>query len=322
MSTITVKEKDCQLKSLLCCPCDLHSELETSEQGNIQCNHKECNLNNRNFTTISGQPVLINFDDSVFNKEDYFLKEDGSVLNRKPSRLHKLISTILWGTNKKCQVNVKEFIKHLLAKNSKPTVLIVGGGSIGKGSDALYSNSDIHIISFDVYCSEVTDFIADAHSIPIKNESIDGIWIQAVLEHVLEPTKVVSEIFRVLKPDGIVYADTPFMQQVHEKAYDFTRFSESGHRWLFKDFELIESGVVSGPGTALSWALRYFFVGLLRNKLLGTGLASLFFWLRYIDNFIPTTYSSDGASAVFFMGRKSNKPITPHEIIKFHRGVT
>ena len=34
--------------------------------------------------------------------------------------------------------------------------------------------------------------------------------IYAVLEHVLEPNVVVSEIHRVPKDNGIVYAETPY----------------------------------------------------------------------------------------------------------------
>ncbi len=57
-----------------------------------------------------------------------------------------------------------------------------------------------------------------------------------------------AEIHRVLRPGGIVYADTPFLQQVHEGAYDFTRFTDSGHRFLFRRFERIDSGSVAGCG--------------------------------------------------------------------------
>ena len=91
-------------------------------------------------------------------------------------------------------------------------------------------------------------FIADAHNIPIVNEYFDCVIIQAVLEHVLRPNQVVNEIFRVLKANGIVYSETPFLQQVHEGPYDFTRFTESGHRYLFKNFELIKSGASDGAG--------------------------------------------------------------------------
>jgi 2-polyprenyl-3-methyl-5-hydroxy-6-metoxy-1,4-benzoquinol methylase len=39
----------------------------------------------------------------------------------------------------------------------------------------------------------------------------DAVVVQAVLEHVLQPDVVVAEIHRVLRPDGLVYAETPFM---------------------------------------------------------------------------------------------------------------
>ena len=60
----------------------------------------------------------------------------------------------------------------------------------------------------DVYATQSVDVICDAHYIPYGNGVFDGVWIQAVLEHVLEPSKVVSEIHRVLKDGGVVYADT------------------------------------------------------------------------------------------------------------------
>ena len=95
------------------------------------------------------------------------------------------------------------------------------------------SDQAIRLIGFDIYCSTLTQFVADGHQIPLRDGSVDGVLVQAGLEHVLDPWRVVAEIHRVLKDDGLVYAETPFMQQVHEGPYDFTRFTESGHRYLF-----------------------------------------------------------------------------------------
>src|SRR5207244_1565848 len=67
-----------------------------------------------------------------------------------------------------------------------------------------------------------------------------------------------AEIWRVLKPDGLVCAETPFMQQVHGGCYDFIRFSLLGHRRLFQAFEEVRSGIAVGPGTALAWSWTYF----------------------------------------------------------------
>ena len=65
-------------------------------------------------------------------------------------------------------------------------------------------------------------------------------------------------MYRVLKYDGLVYAETPFMQQVHMGKYDFHRFTHLGHRRLFRDFSQIESGVMCGLGMALACGYYYF----------------------------------------------------------------
>jgi ubiquinone/menaquinone biosynthesis C-methylase UbiE len=144
--------------------------------------------------------------------------------------------------------------------------------------------------------------------------------IQAVLEHVLEPQQVVDEIWRVLKPDGLVYAETPFLQHVHEGAYDFTRFTESGHRFLFRRFELVDSGCSGGPGTQLTWSIDYFARALFRSRLAGKMFKLAFSWLQLFDALVPSTFASDAASGVYFLGRRSVRNVSPQEIVAFYRG--
>ena len=103
------------------------------------------------------------------------------------------------------------------------------------------------------------------------------------MEHVLEPQKVVNEIYRLLKLDGIVYSETPFLQYVHEGPYDFTRFTNSGHRYLFRDFLHINSGHTKGVGHAFLWSLSGLFIALFRNKFFGRIIRVTFFWLRFLD---------------------------------------
>jgi SAM-dependent methyltransferase len=196
----------------------------------------------------------------------------------------------------------------------------LGGGSIGEGMQPLYDDPSIELMAFDIYASPHVQFISDAHCIPLADHSFDGVIVQAVLEHVLEPVQVVAEIYRVLNRQGVVYSETPFLQHVHEGAYDFTRFSESGHRYLFKHFELFKSGVVGSAGTQLLWSIDYFVKSLFRSRVLGKGFRVLFFWLQYLDVLIPEPYGVDAASGVFFLGIKSDRQITPSEIIKHYKG--
>jgi SAM-dependent methyltransferase len=81
--------------------------------------------------------------------------------------------------------------------------------------------------------------------------SFDAVVAQAVLEHVADPARAVAEMHRVLVAGGLVYAEIPFMQQVHEGAYDFRRYTHVGLRRLFRDFDEVAAGPVCGPAMAL-----------------------------------------------------------------------
>jgi SAM-dependent methyltransferase len=274
------------------------------------------------YPCVSGQPVLIDFNKSIVNHDDVLATQGASLVEGRPI-YRSLLKRALLGGNP-VEVGNARRLAELLAQEvggRRPIVLVVGGGTLSEGVRYLRENTDCHIVCFDIYASAQTDFVADAHAIPLKDGVIDGVWIQAVLEHVLTPAQVVEEIARVLRPGGLVYAETPFLQPVHEKAYDFTRFTESGHRWLFRRFEAMDSGVVNGPGSTLFLQLRYFAGALLRNRKLGNLATLPFFWLRHFDKVIPRTHASDMASGVYFLGRKSESDVRPAEMPAFFRGV-
>jgi SAM-dependent methyltransferase len=195
-------------------------------------------------------------------------------------------------------------------------VLIIGGGVRGAGFHRL---TGVQTVAFDIFPTEYTQLVADAHQVPLPNESVDAVWIQAVLEHVLEPESVVAEIVRVLKPGGVVYADTPFMQPVHEGAYDFTRYSHSGHRWLFRQFDEVGSGVSVGPGRAAVLSIRHAFTALFRSRKVGSLIALLLFWLRFIDNVTSARTQRDAAGGVWFLGRKATRSLRPQDMVKYYR---
>ena len=142
----------------------------------------------------------------------------------------------------------------------------------------------------------------------------------AVLEHVLEPTRVVAEIARVLRPGGVVFADTPFLYPVHEGAYDFTRFTITGHRWLFRQFEELESGLSMGSGAAAFLGVRYAFIGLTRNRKMGSLLSLPLLWLSLLDRLIPAQYQVDSAAGFYFVGRKQDNPLQPRGVVTAYTG--
>jgi SAM-dependent methyltransferase len=287
-----------------------------------QCTNLDCVYSNSlAFPVVGNYPVLVDFEQSILSKEEILANSGKSVIQRSQmSTVKQKILELFFPKNTVADKNVNRLQELLKLVSEKPMVLVVGGASLGNGTDALYNDSDIQLISFDIYGTPLTQFIADAHQIPVADQSVDAVWIQAVLEHVLDPWLVVTEIYRVLKKEGFVYAETPFMQQVHEGPYDFTRFTESGHRWLFKNFELIDSGVVLGSGTQFMWTIEHIMRGIFRSLFAGRIASLLLFWVHYLDKIIPQSYSIDNASAVFFLGRKSEKTLHPKDMVSYYQG--
>jgi len=227
--------------------------------------------------------------------------------------------------NAKAKTNYEKLAELLLKENENPRVLVVGGSIVGRGMQRILSVPFIECIESDVSFGPRTAIICDAHDIPFDSSSLDGVIVQAVLEHVVDPYRCVEEIHRVLKEEGLVYAETPFMQQVHGGKYDFSRFTHLGHRRLFRKFEEISSGAVAGPGTALAWSYQYFLLSFVKSKAgraFVEGIVRLTsFWLKYFDYYIidkPTTL--DAASAYYFMGRKSNRVLSDRELVELYRG--
>jgi SAM-dependent methyltransferase len=83
----------------------------------------------------------------------------------------------------------------------------------------------------------------DGQKIPLEDNIIDCIIATEVFEHCPEPEIVMKEIYRVLKPDGILFFTVPFLWPLHTVPYDeyrYTPFSLERHLTNsgFKDIEI------------------------------------------------------------------------------------
>jgi SAM-dependent methyltransferase len=239
---------------------------------------------------------------------------------RQYGRLQRLLPGL--SSNLRSEENFAH-LSRLLAGRSTKNVLVIGAGD---GSEGLAKLRDVgcQIVSSDVTVTAITQVGADAHQLPFASGSFDAVVAIAVLEHVIDPWRCVGEIHRVLASDGLVFADTPFMQQVHGGAYDFTRFTRSGHRYLFRRFEEIDSGLSNGPGAALAWALAYFCcsfaVSVRARKLLFACSRVSFSWLKYFDRVLRRDAALDAGCGFFFIGRRSEATVTPSELTAYYRG--
>ncbi len=303
---------------LICCP-RCKNALSRAGDGRLRCANTSCELSTRDFLQANGQPVLVDFDASVFDPSAY-ADGKGSVILRDEAKqgLWARILALIYGHNV-TSGNCAEFLRLAKALSQRPRILVIGGGALGYGANELYNDAALEVFGSDVYASSFTSLVCDAHSLPFRSGAFDGVWIQAVLEHVLEPHLVVSEIHRVLRPDGVVYAETPFMQQVHEGAYDFTRFTLSGHRWLFRNFDETAAGQISGPGTVLLWSIRYLLRATGVPNKAATGVSLAFFPIRFLDGLARNRNGEDAASGIFFLGRRSAASLSPKDMVNYYQ---
>lgn len=306
------------LAPLLVCPRCRASVAQT--EAGLTCSSVSCALSSDSFPIVNGQPALIDFDNSIVDRDELVAMGGSSVLQRTdPIRL--AVARVLNGINPVTHFYAVDMLSRLRADQhgqEKIRILVIGGGSRGYGTEDLYNQDDVLLIGIDIYASENTALVADAHSLPLVSGSIDAVWIQAVLEHVLEPWRVVEEIRRVLRPGGLIFADTPFLWPIHEAAYDYMRFSSSGHRWLFKGFAHLSSGHSSGAGVTLLLAIRYCLAAVFRSSFWATVATLPLFWVRFFDKVGSRRGNLTAAAGIFFYGAKADREISPKEIVAFY----
>lgn len=301
------------------CPCAVRAPLKKGETG-YQCDQDDCPHSKATsaFPISNGIPVLVSEErtDTVCS-----MVEDVTYISR-PRAKYTGLKKLIVGESRTTTRNCNRFVSEVLALSDEPRVLVIGGGEQGFGTSALWNDDRIDIHSIDIYGAETVDVICDAHYLPFQSDYYDGVWIQAVLEHVVEPTKVAAEIHRVLRHGGIVYAETPFMQQVHEGAYDFTRYTVLGHRYLFKDFEAVDMGGNKGPEVVFSWSFRYLVWAVTRSRKVARVMGLAFgILMRPFGYLVSARSMHDAASGVYFLGRKSdNPPVTHKELVTLYKG--
>lgn len=76
-------------------------------------------------------------------------------------------------------------------------------------------------------------YTCDLRAIPVEDERFDAVLFNQVMEHVPEPSAVLVELHRVLKPGGQLIYSAPLFYEEHEKPYDFYRYTQFGVRYLF-----------------------------------------------------------------------------------------
>lgn len=313
---------DSELLRLLRCPV-CRAELE-EEASTLVCTDSHCRSV---FPVVDGIPVLINERESLFHIEEIVAGRAVSAKVNASTWKQRVVDALpQLGRNYRAAENYARLRDELRRRPGvKKRVLVVGGGVLGCGVELIADDPTIELFETDVFFGPRARYVVDAHDLPFRDGLFDAVIMQGVLGALIDPNKAIGEIERVLQPDGLIYVETPFVQQVCMGRFDFQRYSHLGLRRLFSSFEEIRSGAQAGPAMALAWSYQYLlwsFVNSRRGRSLMLAVARLTaWWLPHIDRFLLDRPAGiDGASGVFFLGRKSERRLSSRELIALYRG--
>ena len=127
---------------------------------------------------------------------------------------------------------------------SRGRILELGSRQVVKGGQSKRSLfPDCSYVGFDYYSDSNTDVVGDAHELSkFFRKEFDAVFSLAVFEHFAMPWVVAAEINKVLKVGGLTFHSTHFAFPVHERPWDFWRYTDQALRILFSPplgFEVI-----------------------------------------------------------------------------------
>lgn len=214
----------------------------------------------------------------------------------------KLYNLLIWLVS---PVYVSRSLNKFIIKNIKNKNIIAL--NLGSGN----SNISNKVVNIDIFPYKNTDICCNIANLPFKDNSIDIIFCIAVLEHVPNPEKVVSEINRVLKKDGLVYISFPFVYRFHASPFDYSRRTYEGMKVLFKDFKLIDLKCAGGPTSGMLCILQEWVAILISfgNEYIHTIVLILMmiltFPIKFLDIFLINNSMAKNISSSFtYIGKK------------------
>jgi len=161
----------------------------------------------------------------------------------------------------------REFMFRLIGSLDPGDVVLDAG--CGEGNLRRQLPPTVHYIGLDRYTGEQKNneyahwdmrptILGDVQELPLNSASCKVVALMHVLEHVSKPTQVFVEVSRVLQPGGYLFADVPFLHEIHHAPHDNYRYTPYALTALAQtaNLEIVEIRPSGGYFRALSHILQ------------------------------------------------------------------
>lgn len=157
---------------------------------------------------------------------------------------------VLPGSLYLCDVYISKYVK-IIKKYARGSFLDCGCGDAPFYD--VYKNTVNEICCMDWSNSEHEnkhlDVIADLNvKLILSDNTFDSVLLTDVLEHIYRPKLLICELHRILKKDGYLMIMVPFYYKLHEKPFDYYRYTEFALRKMCEEtgFKIIELEAYGG----------------------------------------------------------------------------
>jgi len=121
-------------------------------------------------------------------------------------------------------------------KSGSKVLSIGAGGEINALLNAFAVKNNFNVTSFDISDDKHPDLLGDICIYDFKDEKFDVVVIAEVLEHLHSPHLAIDNIYKILHNGGRLILTVPFIFPIHERPYDYYRYTRYGLEYLLRKF--------------------------------------------------------------------------------------
>lgn len=192
----------------------------------------------------------------------YFVKDECAYFDLPPEDYEQNgtgpnVEQSQWG---KWRQHNYEYFKKAFA--ALPDTAIVCDIGAGPGQFGDITKRFPQFISMDFRPFPPVNVVTDlTKTLPLRAGSVDAVMASNVFEHIPNTLALLQELHRILAPGGVLVATTPFLMRVHQKPYDFNRYTHYQWSVLLESagFEVVDVQGLSSPYEVYETMHRHFF---------------------------------------------------------------
>ena len=122
-------------------------------------------------------------------------------------------------------------------KQSEQVLFIGAGGEIHDLLKEYQKRNGFNVTSFDIDDKRNPDIKGDICTFDFGDSQYDVVVMAEVLEHLHSPHLAIDNVYSILRPKGNLIITVPFIFPIHDRPYDYFRYTRYGLQHLLRKFQ-------------------------------------------------------------------------------------